>query len=266
MREEKCEILLRYLRSILYDSKIEAVDLDELSGSYRELGMELQVLHQVVERIKRDSEVLMDGRAELHVTAERTCGVEIHRTRGAEQIAFAHIFTDMAKEWEEKEKLTSKAYHDALTGIQSRLYFEEAMAQVLAQGMYFTLCYIDLDHLKQVNDEYGHREGDAYIRRFTEQVHARIREYDLFARIGGDEFCVVFLECHEEVAARKMAWILDEFEQNPANTYDSSFSYGLIEVDSSEEESSLDEILSHADARMYEMKREHKARAAAKNA
>lgn len=261
MREEKCEILLRYLRSILYDSKIEAVDLDTLTGSYRELGMELQVLQQVVERIKRDSEVLMDGRSELHIAASEHPGrVEIHRTRSAEQSAFAHIFTDMAKERAEKEKLTSRAYRDALTGIQSRLYFEEAMAQVLAQGMFFTLCYIDLDHLKQVNDEYGHREGDAYIRRFAELVRTRIREYDLFARIGGDEFCVVFLECHEEVAARKMAWILDEFEQDQTSSYNSSFSYGLIEVDSREEISTLDEILSHADARMYEMKREHKAR------
>lgn len=263
MKDENCEILLKYLRSILYDSIIETPDIGKLPGPYQELGIEMQVLQQVVERIRNYSEVLMEnGFTELfHSMMELPCDKESHRPRRTEQSAFAHIIKDMTIEKAEKERLASKAYRDSLTGIRNRLYFEETMARILSENIEFTLCYIDLDHLKMVNDEYGHRAGDAYICRFADLIRSQIRDYDLFARIGGDEFCVVFLECREKVAAQKMARILEVFQQDRTYGCVSSFSYGLVEAGEPSETYTLDEILSRADAKMYEMKRRHKAEA-----
>ncbi|MFR7901196.1 MAG: GGDEF domain-containing protein [Ruminococcus sp.] len=67
------------------------------------------------------------------------------------------------------------------------------------------LCYCDLDHLKYVNDNYGHGEGDWYIRHFSDTVSCNIRQEDVFARIGGDEFCIVLRHCQVETARRKCA-------------------------------------------------------------
>lgn len=64
-------------------------------------------------------------------------------------------------------------------------------------------CYCDLDHLKYVNDRYGHLEGDRYICRFVETVKSCICENDLFARVGGDEFCIILRKCPKEMAERK---------------------------------------------------------------
>ena len=64
--------------------------------------------------------------------------------------------------------LTSKAYHDAGTGIKNRLFFEEYMEMILKENQKATLCYLDLDGLKYVNDKFGHQEGDIYIQCFVE--------------------------------------------------------------------------------------------------
>ena len=262
MRDEDYEILLKYLRSILYDSRIIPLNIERLSEPYRELGAELQVLQRVVERMKICFELLTEGSfSELFYRMTEKAEEQVIPISGAqtsEQSVFAYIISDMAKEKEEKEKLESKAYRDSMTGIRNRLYLEETMERIQAKGLWFTLCYIDLDHLKQVNDEYGHRAGDAYICRFTELVSSRIRDYDLFARIGGDEFCLVFLECPMRVASQKMAWILEAFQKDETCPYVSGFSYGLVETEIGTETRTLDEILALADEKMYVMKRRHK--------
>lgn len=55
-----------------------------------------------------------------------------------------------------------------------------------------TLCYCDLDHLKYVNDNYGHDKGDTYVCDFVKILKSNIHEVDIIARLGGDEFCILF--------------------------------------------------------------------------
>lgn len=132
------------------------------------------------------------------------------------------------------------------------------MNQLLAARSWFTLCYMDLDNLKFVNDQIGHKAGDNYIQSFVDSVKKEIRESDVFARIGGDEFCLIFKGCHENAAERKMLEILKNFRCGGDGTYEPSFSFGLIEVDINGEPLSVEEILARADAKMYEFKRAHK--------
>lgn len=171
--------------------------------------------------------------------------------------AYAHIVSDITDEKIMENRLASKAYFDALTGIRNRQFFEEYMEKRLPEPPDIILCY--LDGLKFVNDTLGHNEGDAYIRRFVEAVRKNIRCTDVFARIGGDEFCVILAsEGSRDDAANKFNHILESFVKTNDRPYPVSFSFGIMAIHTPADRSHLDEILKRADAKMYECKRINK--------
>ena len=85
-----------------------------------------------------------------------------------------------------------RASTDSLTGVLNKECFNrkmmEAVAAARGTGRAFVLCYMDLDGFKQVNDRHGHSAGDKVLRLFADGAVEAIRQGDLFARIGGDEF------------------------------------------------------------------------------
>ncbi len=82
-----------------------------------------------------------------------------------------------------------------MTGIGNRAFFLEKAEDMLEKEVSMVFCYCDLDHLKYINDHFGHAEGDWYIRHFVHTVENLIRKEDIFARVGGDEFCIVLQNC-----------------------------------------------------------------------
>lgn len=172
--------------------------------------------------------------------------------------AFAHIVVDITQEKEEAEKLTSKAYYDSGTGIRNRLYFNEYMEMLQKGNINVTLCYLDLDGLKLVNDKYGHTEGDIYIRSFVSLIQSAFRNTDVFARIGGDEFCIVLPNNHRESVEKKLDGLLHEFILENDKPYPRSFSYGLVEIKDWSGGQTIEEIIKRADTEMYKCKRINK--------
>ena len=175
---------------------------------------------------------------------------------GVNYVAYFYIMTKQLKERE--EELEEEAYRDKLTGIGNRHLFHERAETMLATGEKIVFCYCDLDHLKYVNDHFGHQEGDRYLLNFVETVKANIRPGDLFVRLGGDEFCVVLLNCSQETMQEKFRNIHETFRREGACDYPKSFSYGIIELPERHDIVSTDEILQRADEVMYEYKRKHK--------
>ena len=169
-----------------------------------------------------------------------------------ERDSYVHIIVDITDEKRAAHNLASKAYHDPGTGIKNRLFFEEYMEMVLREEQDTTLCYLDLDGLKYVNDKYGHLEGDIYIQNFVELIKTNFRSEDTFARIGGDEFCLVLSGSIGELIERKMAEILRDFQTGDYAEYQCSFSYGVLEIKGKENELTLEEILEKADDVVYE--------------
>jgi diguanylate cyclase (GGDEF)-like protein/PAS domain S-box-containing protein len=92
-------------------------------------------------------------------------------------------------------RLREEAITDALTGIANRRGFEQALGAELSradrQGTTLSLVLADLDNLKTINDEFGHRAGDAALVTFAQLMLAHVRRCDLVARFGGDEFIIV---------------------------------------------------------------------------
>ena len=120
-----------------------------------------------------------------------------------------------------------------------------------------SLCFIDVNGLKQVNDVLGHNHGDDLIVSVVEVIKTVIRENDFIIRLGGDEFLLVFagisLETAEKVWGRILAGYekINEEENRP---YIISVSHGVVSRSNSEK-SQVDELIKRADEKMYEEKR-----------
>ncbi|NKB99738.1 MAG: diguanylate cyclase [Pseudomonadales bacterium] len=105
-------------------------------------------------------------------------------------------------------RLQEMALRDELTGVHNRRYIldvlnrQKSLADREQQG--FTVCYCDLDHFKQVNDQFGHVTGDKALRQFAELATGVVRNIDYVARFGGEEFVLVLVGA-DEVAAENVA-------------------------------------------------------------
>lgn len=148
-------------------------------------------------------------------------------------------------------ELRSKTVLDPMTGIFTRRYLQEQMESLLKAGVPFSFVFIDLDHLKQVNDREGHHAGDQYLVRFAKRFGAFLRKSDIFARIGGDEFAVLLPKCPQETAASDLGNI--RFSMLKENSPPISFSYGIAYVAENSVEN-VEEIFGRADQAMYEDK------------
>ncbi len=93
------------------------------------------------------------------------------------------------------QDLVQRGSLDALTGVSNRGYFDEqftlAAAHATARNEPLGLLFLDADHFKKVNDEYGHQAGDAVLKRLATVLTGAVRERDLVARYGGEEFVVL---------------------------------------------------------------------------
>ncbi|WP_461209506.1 GGDEF domain-containing protein [Desulfocurvus sp. DL9XJH121] len=116
-----------------------------------------------------------------------------------------------------QETLQSMAYqseHDPLTGLANRRVFDSALEQELErahrQGESLSLAMFDLDNFKSVNDTHGHPTGDVVLTSFADVLTSRIRRYDLAARLGGEEFAVLFPGTGQIKAVATVERILQE--------------------------------------------------------
>lgn len=147
--------------------------------------------------------------------------------------------------------------HDALTGLGNRLAFDDALLALDARGPHpIGVLMVDLDGLKQVNDQQGHAAGDALLRRVADVLRATFRVDDVIARIGGDEFAVLTAGRDAEALSSLGARLTDALQQHNREV-DAPPLRLSIGVAVAESGVSVAAALRDADARMYSMKRTH---------
>jgi diguanylate cyclase (GGDEF)-like protein/PAS domain S-box-containing protein len=117
-------------------------------------------------------------------------------TEGHGTVAFlSFTLRDISEQKRYEAELAQLAHSDALTGLSNRYRFQEELESRLAQlrryGAQGALFFIDVDELKGINDRWGHQAGDAFLFSLAALLRERLREVDVVARFGGDEFAVL---------------------------------------------------------------------------
>ncbi|MEP5761660.1 MAG: GGDEF domain-containing protein [Litoreibacter sp.] len=108
-----------------------------------------------------------------------------------------------------------QAYTDMLTGLKNRRASEALLAKLEQSSAVFGLMHLDLDYFKQVNDTFGHAAGDHVLRHVAGALKAATRAGDLIARVGGDEFVLVFCDCVDMVVLDRIARRIIELLEEP---------------------------------------------------
>ncbi len=132
---------------------------------------------------------------------------------------------DITERSRAEEHVRHMAHHDALTGLPNRILFTERLGRTLRRlggdaledhrpapagtDWHIAVCFLDLDHFKDINDTLGHAAGDELLRIVAERIRPHIGQDDMLARLGGDEFAILLDQAGSEAdaAARAMAVI-----------------------------------------------------------
>ena len=170
------------------------------------------------------------------------------------------IVRDIRDRVEAQARIHHLAHHDALTGLPNRGAFIERanvlLAQAQASGQRPAMLFVDLDHFKRVNDSLGHPAGDKLLQTVAERIIGTVREADLVARFGGDEFVLLMAGAASEAAVAEVAAKLVAAIGAPLRVEGASISVtpsiGVAQFP--EHGQSAAELIKHADTAMYRAK------------
>ena len=162
-------------------------------------------------------------------------------------------------------KLEILANNDELTGLPNRRVFDENLKHLLLlnrrKNVDASVLFFDIDNFKNVNDSFGHNVGDRVLIQIAQIIKDNIRESDLYARWGGEEFIITFvnssLDDSKEIAEKLRFTIEENRELQSFVNYKVTASFGLTQIT---EKDSLGSILRRVDNAMYEAKESGKNR------
>lgn len=161
-----------------------------------------------------------------------------------------------------EEALRKNVMTDIMTGTYNRAGGYAILRDMLESdakaGIVSSLCFMDLDGLKLVNDCHGHEAGDEFIMSFVEAVRSSSRSSDIFCRWGGDEFLLYLHDCSPTHAEKIMSKIASEFEfirEHKGRPYAHRFSFGIVAIDPDFGDPDLERLIAAADMRMYHNKK-----------
>ncbi len=169
---------------------------------------------------------------------------------------------DIIKRKKLEEKLKKLAHFDTLTGCLTRGYglalLEQQIKIANRKKTPILLLYLDVDNFKDINDTYGHAEGDMVLKEVATLFKSTLREVDIVCRIGGDEFLLIFPDSSlkdTSLIKERINKRLKKLNENLNKPYKISFSIGFSVYDPANPVS-IEKLIKIADAGMYKEKKE----------
>ncbi|MBV1907837.1 MAG: EAL domain-containing protein [Kangiellaceae bacterium] len=210
------------------------------------------------------------------VTTGKQIATSILRKRDAESLRAAHenlerrvwertseLEETISKRRKVELKLQHDSLHDALTDLPNRSYFTNLLdRQVAEKKKPFAVLFLDLDRFKLINDSLGHHVGDLFLIEISHRLAKCLRNNDVVARLGGDEFCILMKNLDDQKASIRLASrILKELKRPVIVEKHSLITSASIGIRFAREfKADSAEIMSDADAAMYQAKHQGKNR------
>lgn len=182
-----------------------------------------------------------------------------------EQLYYVIVVRDITEERAQKVQLAWEATHDVLTGTPNRTEFANRLNEHISTGRAGVLLFIDLDHFKRINENYGHSVGDLFLKHISSTLQKKVGDSNLLARFGGDEFLVLLKDWNLEQGSSFAEQLLLDIPAakllHAGNLLHVSCSIGGIYFDTNTQ-LSAEMLVSHTDATMFEAKRNGRNRLA----
>jgi Amt family ammonium transporter len=186
---------------------------------------------------------------------------KIHEERGTEVGIVARFFNYLLGTLSERQNelvtnnrnLQSQAQIDSLTKVLNRHGLKEIIGRKTSRNEEFTVVMIDIDHFKQINDNYGHNIGDLILKEISTLIQTRIRATDTFSRWGGEEFVLVIDSIDQTVAgeiAEKLREVVETHQFY--NNIPVTCSFGICSPQQSQ--TAFETLLEKADKALYQAK------------
>lgn len=254
------ELILGYSNETLMNRQLS----DILSSDFRDIWQ-----NDVLKRVKEDEETRLELQYMHNNNNKLWTETSIVAVQNDDRPGkFQHII--VSREITERKKLEEHlrfmAYHDSLTQLPNRSHLLKEFPKLISQkdikNSSIAVLFLDGDDFKSVNDSYGHDIGDEFLTMFGKTLLTSVREHDLVARVGGDEFVILITQLPNDPIERMTdiekiisrircslheGWAIEEIKFNPTTSIGISLypDHG----------NSLDELLEKADDALYQVKR-----------
>ena len=170
------------------------------------------------------------------------------------------ILRDVTEMRSMEKRLSYQASHDALTGLINRREFEIRLKQTIrnaqTEQISHSICFLDLDKFKVINDTSGHAAGDEFLKQISSTIQNNLRHTDILARLGGDEFGIILDSCSVSRAKKICTQIIDTIKETRfnwgKNAFETGASIGIVPI--TERTISASDVMSSVDAACYEAK------------
>jgi diguanylate cyclase (GGDEF)-like protein/putative nucleotidyltransferase with HDIG domain len=163
------------------------------------------------------------------------------------------IFRDYTEKWERLKQIEYLGYHDELTGLFNRRYYELEVNRLdIKRNLPLSLVMGDVNGLKLINDSFGHEVGDALLTKVANAIKAECRMEDIAARLGGDEFVIILPHTDELGTEKFIQRIMNNLTNEKVNGIDLSVSFGF-DIKRNEEQN-MQVLFKNAEDSMYRQK------------
>lgn len=210
------------------------------------------------ERVTEDDGLVLVARDGARLDIEATASPVLKKN--GELLGAVLVFQDVTRSRTLQKELAQLATHDALTGLRNRSAFEQTLSDYCAaahlDGSRHSLCFVDLDRFKIINDTAGHAAGDALLREIGRLIRGEMRRNDIVARLGGDEFGILLVDCDMEEARLIAERLIERIGRVRfswgGRVYEVGASVGIARVDA--EIPLAADVMSRADVACYAAK------------